>query len=86
MPTVNFMRKRLELLAQGDALQAIASVKSTETLAATGSFHQRTVARPIVLADQGGHWLITHDTAVTELDAVWHTAHRSRPVPVPVIP
>jgi hypothetical protein len=39
-----------------------------------------------VLADQCGHWVITHDTAMTELDAFWHAAHRSRPVPVPVIP
>jgi hypothetical protein len=25
------------------------------------------VAPPIVLVDQGGHWLITHDTAMPEL-------------------
>jgi hypothetical protein len=29
-----------------------------------------------VLVDQGGHWLITHDTAMAELDVFWHTAHR----------
>jgi hypothetical protein len=31
---------------------------------------------PIVLIDQGGHWLITHDTAMTALDAFWHNATR----------
>jgi hypothetical protein len=35
-----------------------------------------TYARPIVLVDQNGHWLITHDTAMTELDALWRWAHR----------
>jgi len=35
-----------------------------------------TYARPIVLVDQNGHWLITHDTATTELDALWRWAHR----------
>lgn len=33
-----------------------------------------TPAGPIVLADQGGHWLITHDTAMTALDALWYNA------------
>ncbi|MBS9535954.1 hypothetical protein KIH27_20430 [Mycobacterium sp. M1] len=31
---------------------------------------------PIVLVDQGGHWLITHDTAMTALDAIWYNATR----------
>ena len=39
------------------------------TLATTGSFHQVSAAKPIVLVDQGGHWLITHDTAMIALDA-----------------
>jgi hypothetical protein len=38
---------------------------------------QATHARPIVLVDQGGHWLITHDTAIEELDAFWKAANRS---------
>jgi hypothetical protein len=29
-----------------------------------------------VLVDQGGHWLITHDTAMTALNAFWHNATR----------
>jgi hypothetical protein len=31
---------------------------------------------PIVLVEQGGHWLITHDTAKTSLDAFWHNSNR----------
>jgi hypothetical protein len=47
------------------------------TLETNGGFHQGTHARPIVLVDQGGHWLITHDTAMTELDVFWRVANRS---------
>jgi hypothetical protein len=47
------------------------------TLATTGSFHQVSAAKPIVLVDQGGHWLITHDTAMIALDAFWDNANRS---------
>ena len=39
---------------------------------------QTTNPRPIVLVDQGGHWLITHDTAMTELDLFWRAANRYR--------
>jgi hypothetical protein len=39
---------------------------------------QSTYARPIVLADQGGHWLINHDSAMTELDLFWRAANRYR--------
>jgi hypothetical protein len=46
------------------------------TLATTGSFHQTSAAKPIVLVDQGGHWLITHDTAMTALNAFWYNADR----------
>ena len=27
-----------------------------------------------MLVDQGGHWLITHDSAMAELDVFWHAA------------
>jgi len=47
------------------------------TLATTGSFHQVSAAKPIVLVTQGGHWLVTHDTAMTALDAFWDNANRS---------
>lgn len=33
---------------------------------------------PIVLIEQNGHWLITHDTAKTALDAFWHNSYRPR--------
>jgi hypothetical protein len=38
---------------------------------------QATHARPIVLVDEGGHWLITHDTAIEELNAFWKAANRT---------
>ncbi len=47
------------------------------TLATVGSPHQSTYARPIVLVDQGGHWLITHDSAMTEMYWFWQAAARS---------
>jgi hypothetical protein len=47
------------------------------TLATTGeSPLQNSYGRPIVLVDQGGHWLITHDTAMAELDVFWRVANR----------
>jgi hypothetical protein len=55
------------------------------TLATTGTFRQRSRPKPIVLADQGGHWLITHDTAMTALNAFWYNAHRRFPVVVPFL-
>jgi hypothetical protein len=53
------------------------------TVENTGSFRQRTPAGPIVLVDQGGRWLITHDTAWTALDAYWYNANRPFPGFVP---
>jgi hypothetical protein len=46
------------------------------TVATVGTPRQHAAARPIVLVDQGGHWLITHDTAMAELDQFWGTANR----------
>jgi hypothetical protein len=46
------------------------------TLATVGAPRQNSYGRPIVLVDQSGHWLITHDTAMAELDVFWHTANR----------
>jgi hypothetical protein len=37
---------------------------------------RHTYARPIVLVDQGGHWLISHDTAMTETNAFWSAEDR----------
>jgi hypothetical protein len=47
------------------------------TVEITGSFRQRTNPHPIVLVDQGGHWLITHDTAMPEMDVIWQAAEHS---------
>jgi hypothetical protein len=55
------------------------------TLATTGSFHQRSAPGPIVLVEQRGHWLITHDTAMTALDAFWYNATRRYPFVTPGI-
>jgi hypothetical protein len=51
------------------------------TVSTTGSYHQNTPPGPIVLLQQNGHWLITHDTAMTALDAFWHNATRRHPAP-----
>ena len=49
------------------------------TLATVGNPRQSTWGRPIVLVDQGGHWLITHDSAMTELYWFWQAAARYMP-------
>jgi hypothetical protein len=41
------------------------------TVSTGGYKRQITNPHPIVLVNQGGHWLITHDTAMPELDAIW---------------
>jgi hypothetical protein len=46
------------------------------TLATVGNPRQSTWGRPIVLVDQGGHWLLTHDSATTELYWFWQAAAR----------
>ncbi|WP_428340760.1 hypothetical protein [Mycobacterium sp.] len=48
------------------------------TLATGGSPRQSTNGRPIVLVDQGGHWLITHDSAIAEMDVLFREATRYR--------
>jgi hypothetical protein len=48
------------------------------TLATGGSPRQSTNGRPIVLVNQGGHWLITHDSAIAEMNALFHEATRYR--------
>jgi hypothetical protein len=49
------------------------------TVTVTGSVHQASAPQHIVLSDQGGHWLITHDAAWTMLDHFWYNAHRRMP-------
>lgn len=46
------------------------------TVAATGGYKHAIHPRPIVLFNQGGHWLIANDTAMTVLDALWDAAER----------
>lgn len=40
------------------------------TLSSQGMFHQRSANESIELADQDGHWRITHDNAMTTLNNV----------------
>jgi len=51
------------------------------TVETTGGYKHATRLRPIVLVNQGGHWLITHDTAMAVLDAIWNAGQK-----VPVHP
>ena len=45
------------------------------TVAVSIGFHS-TSPGPIVLVEQGAHWLITQDTAWTLPDAIWYNANR----------
>jgi hypothetical protein len=49
------------------------------TVEVNGWYRQSTNPHPIVLASQGGRWLITHDTAIAEMDVIWRAAERSMP-------
>lgn len=49
------------------------------TVSASGTYHQRSRPGSIVLADQDGHWMLTHDTAMQVLHAIWHNANRPKP-------
>ena len=53
------------------------------TVTVTGSFHQASAPQHIVLSDQRGHWLITHDAARTALDHFWYNAHTRMPFVYP---
>jgi len=46
------------------------------TLATTGSLRQVGRPKPIVLVNEHGRWLITHDSAVTELNSFVYNANR----------
>jgi hypothetical protein len=46
------------------------------TVATTGGIKHAIGPRPIVLINQGGHWLIANDAAMTVLDALWDAAER----------
>lgn len=49
------------------------------TVATTGwnPFHQTSRPGPIVLANMGGHWELTHHSAMSALNAYWYNATRS---------
>jgi hypothetical protein len=55
------------------------------TLATGGSFHQTSKAKAIVLVEQNGRWLLTHDSAMTVMDAFWFNTNR-QPGDVPPPP
>jgi hypothetical protein len=44
-----------------------------------GGYRQNTGSRPIVLVEQGGRWLLDHDAAMNEMNAIWQTAERGGP-------
>jgi hypothetical protein len=50
------------------------------TVASVGNPRQSTFLKPIVLVDQGGHWLITHDTALAKLESLYQAAVRGEGV------
>ncbi len=45
------------------------------TVGTPGSFYRYNPPGPVVLVDQGGHWLITHQSAMGVLDAYWYNAY-----------
>jgi hypothetical protein len=49
------------------------------TVGIVGGRRQNMGPRSIVLVDQGGQWLLTHDAAMSEMDAIWNTANRPGP-------
>jgi hypothetical protein len=46
------------------------------TVASVGNPRQSTFPKPVVLVNQGGHWLITHDTALDKLESLYQAAVR----------
>jgi hypothetical protein len=46
------------------------------TVASVGNPRQSTFPKPIVLVNQGGHWLITQDTALAKLESLYQAAVR----------
>jgi len=50
---------------------------------AEGSYRQTTPPGPAVMVNQGGRWLMTHDTALTAVNAFWANANRPHHAFVP---
>jgi hypothetical protein len=55
-------------------IQAAPSNFAGATVATTGGYKHATHPRSIVLVNRDGHWLITSDTAIPVLDALWDAA------------
>jgi hypothetical protein len=49
------------------------------TVGIAGGRRQNMGPRSVVLVDQGGEWLLTHDAAMSEMAAIWNTANRPGP-------
>jgi hypothetical protein len=73
---LNRSRRNLPLNFVVTDIQPAPNNLAGATLATVGNPRQSTYARPIVLVDQGGHWLITHDSAVQETNAFWSAEDR----------
>jgi hypothetical protein len=73
---LNRSRRNLPLNFVVTNIQPAPNNSAGATLATVGNPRQSTYARPIVLVDQGGHWLITHDSAITETNAFWSAEDR----------
>ncbi|WP_343709517.1 hypothetical protein [Mycobacterium sp.] len=65
----------------GDDIQPAPDNFAGATVAAPKNWPYPSVPpEPIVLVDQGGHWLVTHDAAMVFLNKMWSTS-RHRFVP-----
>jgi hypothetical protein len=73
---LNRSRRNLPLNFVVTNIQPAPNNLAGATLATVGNPRQSTYARPIVLVDQGGRWLITHDSAVIEANAFWSAEDR----------
>lgn len=73
---LNRMRRELPLNFVVTNIQPAPNNLAGATLATVGWPRQNSYGRPIVLVDQGGRWLITHDCAVAEVDVFWRVATR----------
>jgi hypothetical protein len=78
---LNRSRRQLPLNFVVTDIQPAPNNLAGATLATVGNPRQSTYPRPIVLVDQGGRWLITHDSAITEMGAFWSAADRNMYVP-----
>jgi hypothetical protein len=74
---LNRARRHLPLPFVVTDIQPAPNNSAGATLATTGGPHQYSHARPIVLVNQGGHWMVTHDSAMAELQVFWQAERRN---------